>query len=193
MAALALLLAVGAVALIWVTHRAPSAREVVPLDRETKSGFVPDPNNRTALVVRGCNRTDLDRILVDFQRLYDVPPAAGWTTNAAANDVFMVAFPNDIEPGLLFHLVNYLQYSRNFDLPNRSLGVLCHVVLGPAFGIPDAALAGKRAVIYVPASDTAHDLVYAKIESGKIYRIPFADLTWEPVEDARMPDNAKDL
>lgn len=151
------------------------------------SAFVPDRNNRISLVVRGWNRADLDRILSDFLQLYDLPKPFARNIFERPDGALAVTFPDDIRPEFLFYLVNYVKYPKNFDLTNRSIAVLCHVVLTPAFGAPDAALVGQRAIIYVLAQDTDYDLVYARLETGAAYKISFTNLIWESVADPRMP------
>ena len=90
-------------------------------------------------------------------------------------------------------MVNYVRYPKKFDLSHRSIGVLGRVVLTAAFGVPDSALIGNRAVIYVPSNDTEYDLVYARVESGRTYTIPFTSLIWEATGAARMPAEVSGL
>ena len=158
----------------------------------TASPFVPDPNNGIRLSVRGWNRSELDKILLDFSKQYGLPPAATKVTTQS-DKVLVITFPNDIEPKLLLFLVNYVQYPRDFDLKQRAIAAVAHAALTPAFGLPDSALAGKRAAIYVPANDTDYDLVYVRIEPGSAYRISFTNLIWKAVADPRMPAGVQDL
>jgi hypothetical protein len=108
-------------------------------------------------------------------------------------DRFAITFPKDIQPKILYFLVNYLQYPREFDLKNRSIAVVARVVLTPAFGAPDDVLSGKNAMIYVPANDTDYDLVYVRIEQGQAYKVSFTDLVWQPVDEARVPGGIANL
>jgi len=39
----------------------------------------------------------------------------------------------------------------------------------------------------VPSDDSDYDLVYAKVEAGKVYRISFTNLVWEEMPDERFP------
>lgn len=124
--------------------------------------------------------------MTDFSGQYDLSRAAIVVEAGPAN-VLTVTFPNDIEPKLLFFLVNYIQYPNGFDLGRRTIGAMAHVILTPAFGVPDLELIGKRATMYVPADDTEYDLIYARTESGDAYQISFTNLIWERVADARVP------
>lgn len=157
------------------------------------SAFVADPNNKIVLSVRGWSKTELEKILGDFLRSYQLPVSPTISIKVISSDNFSIAFPRDIEPSTLFFLVNYLAYPRDFDLTHRSIGILCHVVITPAFGAPNAALIGQQAEIYVPAHDTEYDLVFAQTEAGKAYKIPFTTLIWEPVNDPRVPETIKGL
>jgi hypothetical protein len=183
----------GILVLIAVVRLAQSSSKALAQDRAMSSAFVANPANGIILSVRGWNHGELSRILSDFRGLYDLPTRSDWTVADDLHGDLSIAFPGDIEPKLLLFLVNYIAYPKNFDLTHRAIGILCRVTLTSAFGVPDASLVGKKAMIYVPANDTEYDLVYAKVESGEAYRIPFTTLIWEPVSDARMPISAKDL
>ena len=154
--------------------------------------FVADPKNSIRLSVHGWGRSELDKILADFSQQYGLP-GSGMTVAAQPNETLVITFPNDIEPKLLFFLINYIHYPNGFDLKHRSIAAVAHVVLTPAFGAPDSAFIGKRAIIYVPANDTDYDLVYAQIETDKTYKIPFTDLIWRDTADARLPTAIKGL
>ena len=92
-----------------------------------------------------------------------------------------------------FFLVNYLRYPKDFDLQNRTIGVLGRARLSQAFGIPDSSLEGIMAKIYVPANDKEFDNVYVQLESGKTFKIPFTRLIWESVDNPKMPNEIRDL
>jgi len=183
----------GILALIAVVRLARSSSKVLAQDRAMASAFVANPTNDTKVSVRGWNQSELRQILSDFRGPYDLPMRGDWSVTNTPHGDLMIAFPSDIQPKLLLFLVNYIQYPKNFDLTHRSIGVLCRVTLTSAFGIPDTTLIGKRAMIYVPANDTEHDLVYAKVESGSAFRVPFTTLIWEAVSDARMPSSVNGL
>jgi hypothetical protein len=156
-------------------------------DEKMTSPLSLNPSNKTTLSIRGWHRAEVDQILEDFYRLYSLPDSSSLRIEAKSNDIFVLTFPQDIQPKLFLFLVNYIQYPKNFDLTHRFIGVLGRVVLTPGFGAPDSALVGKLTVIYVPANDTEYDLVYARVESGTTYRIPFTTLSWKMTEDSRMP------
>ncbi len=162
-------------------------------DDKMSSAFVPDPNNRTSVTVRGWKRQELDKMLSYLRETYEVPMSTPWVVTARSDDVFVITFPNDIFPQLLYFVVNYLQYPKEFDLKNRTIGVVGRIVLTTACGIPDDSLAGINAEIYIPANDTDYDLVYLRTEGGKIYEISFTDLIWRPEPEARLPQSIEGL
>jgi hypothetical protein len=159
----------------------------VTQDKLMTASFVADPNNKTSLSVRGWNRPELAKILTDFRRLYDLPEASEWVIEEKSGDVFTVTFPRDIQPKLFLFLVNYCRYPKDLDLNGRSIGVLGRAVLTAAYGVPDDSLIGKEAEIYVPADDIEYDEVYARVERGEAYRIPFTNLIWKAASEARVP------
>jgi hypothetical protein len=150
------------------------------------STFFANPNNHTTVSIRGWSRLELNKILSDFRNVYQIPPEnlAIWTE---PDGILTIHFPNDIPPQQLLFLVNYVQYPKGFDLTHRTIGVLAHVELTDAFGIPEARLDGKRASIYVPSADSEHDLVYAAVQSGATYAIPFTNFVWRETSGARLP------
>ncbi len=178
---------IGILALIVVVRLVQSANKGAAQDRAMAAAFVANPGNDTTISVRGWTRSELGQILSDFGGLYGLPKPSDWTVTDGSHSDLILAFPNDIQPKLLLFLVNYLEYPKNFDLTHRSIGVLCRATLTSAFGVPETSLVGKKAIIYVPANDTEHDLVYARVESGEAYQIPFTTLIWEGVSDARVP------
>jgi hypothetical protein len=188
-----LVIVAGMAAVFAFQHMRSSAREANDQANKITSSFVPNPHNDNSVVVRGWAGAELERILGDFRQSYEIPQASGWSMTAGPGGELVIAFPNDIEPRLLFFLVNYIQYPKGFDLTQRTIAVLSHVVLTPAFGIPDNTLIGKHAVIYVPSNDTEYDLVCAKVENGGAYEIPFTNLIWKRASDPRMPNAVKSL
>jgi len=190
---LVLAIGIGVLAVIGVVRLTQFSRKALAQDRAMVSAFVADPANRTSVSVRGWSGGELHQILSDFRRAYDLPQHSDWTVTDTPNGDHLITFPSDIQPKLLFFLVNYIQYPKNFDLTQRSIGVLCHTTLTSAFGVPDASLVGKKAMIYVPANDTEYDLVYAKVDSAEVYRIPFTTLIWETTGDARIPNSINGL
>ena len=192
-AVLTLILGVSFLVLLAIAYLAPMAGSAAVQDKKMTAAFVANANNHITVAVRGWNRVELDRILKDFRRLYNLPENSEWIIAKKGDYNFVIAFPNDIQPKLLYFLVNYIKYPKKLDLTGRSIGVLASVVLTGAFGAPDPALISKPAVIYVPANDTDYDMVYVRIESDQAFKIPFTTLIWEPVSDARMPNEVSGL
>jgi len=189
MHAITVLAIAGACILLTVVlaRFALSLQKAAAQDTEMTASFVADPNNRNTLSVHGWTRGELDRMLADFRSCYELSDSPDWTVEAKSGDTFTIAFPQDIQPKYFLFLVNYLRYPKNFDLANRSIGVLGRVVLTKAFGVPDPALIGKQAEIYVPADDAEYDEVYARVETGAVYRIPFTNMIWKAMDEARGP------
>ena len=155
-------------------------------DTKILPAFSADPQKDNTLSIQGWDQQEIDRILADFSKQYELPVTT-LRAEQKFDKKFVIVLPKDFEPRLLFFLVNYIQYPRGFDLKQHSIGVVAFVVLSSTFGVPDADLSGKRAIIYVPADDTDYDRVYAQAETGKTYQIPFTDLIWKRVTDARIP------
>jgi len=162
-------------------------------DERMTAAFVPDTSNRTSVTVRGWERPELDKMLSYLREAYEVPVSSPWIVTARSDDVFVISFPNDIFPRLLYFLVNYLQYPKEFDAKNRHIGVLGRIVLTTACGIPEDRLVGKNAEVYVPANDKDFDLVYLRTEDGEAYAIPFTDLIWKRAQEARRPQTIDGL
>lgn len=154
---------------------------------EMASAFRPDPKNKTVLDVHGWHESEVHKILSDFRQMYGLPTESNLRITREADDQFSIRFPEDIEPKILYFLVNYIRYPRGFDLKQREISVAGYVSLSSAFGIPDPALAGKRAIIFVPQNDHEYDFVCARLEDGRTYKIPFVDLIWQPAENMMMP------
>lgn len=184
---------IGILALIAVVRLVLSVNKGAAQDRAMTAEFIANPQNDTTVYVRGWTRSELDQILSDFDGIYDLPKPGDWTVTDGPHGDLVIAFPSDIQPKLLLFLVNYIQYPEKFDLKHRTIGVLCRVTLTSAFGLPAASLVGQKAMIYVPANDTEYDLVYARVESGGAYKIPFTTLIWERVSDPRLPNSVQAL
>lgn len=179
-----LLIAAPVVALLFIFRiRRKSATQ----DWMTADGFVADKNNQTSVSVRGWSQAELDKMLTYFIGAYELSGKMTVNVAAKSDGVSTITFPDDIPPTILLYLVNYLKYPKDFDLTNRSIGVLGRVTLTPIFYLQDPKLAGQRAEIYVPAEDNRYDLVYAKTEAGAPYEISFTNLKWKPVDAARTP------
>ncbi|MBL6851930.1 MAG: hypothetical protein ISS15_03845 [Alphaproteobacteria bacterium] len=163
-----------------------SMRPGIEQNERMTAAFAPDPNNRIVVVVRGWNKSELDRIVLDDLSAYELPESTA-RISARADGAYDIVFPNDIQPKLFFFLVNYIAYPKGFPLAGRTIGVVGHAKITAAFGPPDATLIGKSVDIYLPANDTEYDLVYARLDTGAAYEISFTDLIWRPTDDPRMP------
>jgi hypothetical protein len=170
-------------ALWWRSY----SREAVAHGAAMDAAYQPSPKNQKSVAVRGWTRTELEKILFDFRKLYNLPPSSDWLVAEEPNTVLSVTFPNDVRPEQLFYLINYIRYPKGFDLKDRSIGVAGHAIIDGAFGAPDASLLGKRVLLYVPSNDQDYDFVNARIEGGKTYKVPFTTLIWTSADDATTP------
>lgn len=148
--------------------------------------------NGTSIAVRGWSADELGTIVTEFSGMYDLEPAAV-RIGTWRNDAFILLIPAELAADQFLFLVNYLCYPRVFSAAGRSMGVLGRGVVAPAAKVEDPSTAGQRAEFYVPANDTDFDVVYATIPSGVTFRIPFTNMKWHRVEDARRPASLKGL
>jgi hypothetical protein len=162
-------------------------------DAEPAPEFVADPLNRHEVVVRGWSDAELAEILREFARMYGLDAATAFRVAPGNTDALSITFPADLKPSLIYFLVNYLQYPSEFEVDDRAIGVVGHVILTPAFDPPDPTLVGQAADLYVPRDDRDYDLVYARTRSGRAYAVSFTNLKWKPVGDPRMPDTMAGL
>ncbi len=153
--------------------------------------FVPDPNNKTTITVRGWTRAELERILDDFVKMYEIS-RSGLVVSQGSNEGLTISFPGDIEPTNFLFLVNYIAYPKDLDLTNRTICALGRVVLREGYKVLDEAMIGREARVYVPTDDTDFDLVYGRV-GDETYRISFTSMKWKPVQDARTPPGIADL
>ncbi len=149
-------------------------------------------NDQATLVVRGWDQASLDRILRDVEHDYEMP-AASLHSVPAGTDIYHVTFPAGIPADQLLYLVNYLHYPKSFDLKGRAPTAACVVILGPAFGVPDPTLNGRRATIYMPANDSEYDEAYIEVQSHGAWRVPFTNLSWIAAPDPRLPARTIEL
>ena len=157
-----------------------------------QNAYQPKHENENSVAVVGWKEDELNRILADFRGVYGLPPAAMVVTKHD-DSLLHILFPDDIEPKYFFFLVNYIRYPKDFDLRNRTIGVLGRARLSRAFGIPDSSLDGMMAKIYVPANDKEYDNVYVQLDSGKAFKVPFTRMIWESVDDPRVPNEIRNL
>ncbi|MBS0471435.1 MAG: hypothetical protein JSR60_10220 [Proteobacteria bacterium] len=152
--------------------------------------FQPDPKNTTRMVARGWSRKEIEKILSDFCKDYEIQPA-DFVLSERQDGIFEIRFPNDIEPKHLCFLVNYAVYPVGIELGGRTIGVVAHTILTGGVAPPDPALIGAPAVVYVPANDTRFDEVF--IKAGLAFRVSFTNLRWQSVDDPRLPASVVDL
>jgi hypothetical protein len=181
--AVALMLVLGAVALL-------SKRSV---SESTGPAFTPNSTNDKVLSVRGWSELELNRILRDFDALYEIKVAHQVEAIANSQNTFRVSFPADISAELFQFLVNYVAYPKGLDLTNRRIGVIGHTTITSDFGPPDPTLLGRQARIYVPRDDRDFDLVYILTSTGKVYQCSFMDMKWREVSDSRKRDEDRGL
>jgi hypothetical protein len=156
-----------------------------------ESAYRPTVDSGKSVTVLGWREDELSRIVAAFGRAYALPPSAVLVSKRG-DERFALTFPGDIEPRLLFFLVNYLSYPRDFDLKDRRIVAFCRVVLDSSYGIPDPQLKGVGAVVYVPAEDTEFDNVFVRTLAGTTFKVPFSRMIWSAVEDPRMPKEVGD-
>lgn len=149
--------------------------------------FIGDPNNDKRVTVRGWQPETLSIILRDFAKMYDLPPTFAMTAAGTAAGTTALSFPTDLPSDTFFFLVNYLHYPIDQDLSAVSVAAVGSVTLTSAFGVPEPALVGKDALVYVPDRDEDHDVVYVDVAADGAYAVPFTNLRWQRAESPRHP------
>ena len=157
--------------------------------------FVPNPTNDKFIISSGWEATELEKILRDFQVLYNGRFHANFTIQSTSvnSTQFRITFPNDIEPMLFHFLVNYARYPKDLDLTNRTISIAGRTTLDQNFALPNPSLIGQKALIYVPTDDHEFDLVYVKMEQGQVYEDSFASSKWKLVQNPRLPGGIEAL
>jgi len=153
-------------------------------DASARHAFVPDLKNDKRIAVRGLRPEEIDSILTDFAASYGSVFAA--ISPAAARHTTLVSFPRDVPSDRFFGLVNFLTYAHGADARDP-LAVVGKVTLTPAFGLPDPALTGRKAFVYVPDADEDHDVVYVDVVGEAVYALSFPDLQWQRAQSPRRP------
>lgn len=145
--------------------------------------------NDTVLIVSGWTSQELEEIVRAFREMYEDRLGSAFRTETASSyGTLRVTFPAGIEPEILAFLVNHVQYPKDFDLRTRRILVAGRVTLTPEFNLPDRALVGQKAIVYVPRNDREYDLVDVRTEVGATFENSFASSRWKPVRDPRLPD-----
>ena len=145
-----------------------------------RATFVPDRANDKGIVVRGWTEDELRKLVADFCHMYEVPPIFDIVHEA---DALRLRFPGDIDPDLFLFVVNYIHYPKDFDLAGRNISAMATTTLSAAFDLPDEALVGRRATIYVPIGDKDYDVVYLRPDSGAVWAHSFSTRGWKRVAD----------
>lgn len=155
--------------------------------------FTPDMNNNKMITVSGWKEDELVRIVADFRGESTIEPPMEIEIHQRFDSEFVLIFPGDIAPWDFAALVNYLIYPIDFDLAGRALVVAGRTTLNAGFtGIPES-LHGKKAIIYVPANDDDHDVVYMHTETGDNFAGSFTEMVWQSVDDPRWPATVQAL
>jgi hypothetical protein len=156
------------------SHRAESSRPM----------FVRDVNNDKRIAIRGSEQHEIESLLQEFANQYgEVFVDTGPSVDAGAT---LLTFPRDIAPDQFLRMVSFLAYAKERDAPD-SLAVVGKATLNAGFGLPDAALAGRRAFIYVPENDRGRDIVYVEVVGEGIYAVPLGNWRWRRAESPRQP------
>lgn len=171
----------GAVAIIWLRFGS-SAGQSAPAKTNRP---VANPKSVT-LLVSGWTRAELEKIINEFASTYALSDQ-DFAVEILPESVLRIRLPVGIAADQIYFLVNYLNYPVGLNLNRKTISVACTVTLDDSFGIPDQAVSGQRALIYVPANDSDYDLVHVQLASGQTYKIPFTDLRWSPIDDPRLP------
>ncbi len=161
---------------------------------QQEPAFIPDSNNGKEMVVRGWTSAELNRILADFQKIYEGRLGAKFALEVHPPDhgSIRVTFPHDI-PALEFSfLINYVQYPKDLDLKTHSILVIGKAPLSADFQVPDRRLVGQFAIFYVPSNDRDYDLVYVRV-GHETFENSFAADIWKKVTDSRLPPGIETL
>ena len=138
-----------------------------------------------SVLVRGCAKEELQRILVDFDRKYDLAETT-FEVEIGAEGLLRIRLLDDLDRSLFLFLVNYLHYPEELDLTDRQIAAVGQLRIAEVTGMPADTKPGELTWIYVPTDDQEYDLVYARRENGLTYQISFTDLSWKPVADPRL-------
>jgi hypothetical protein len=157
-------------------------------------GYAPAPANfqinDKLLFVRGWTEPELQKIIADFNHMYSdrLPTDFSTAIDSGSGGVLQVSFPHDIEPRFFCWLINYVQYPKDFDLRSRSIVAAGSATIQTDF-LPASgeSQVGKRILLYIPAHDTEHDLVFGRVDAQS-YEYPFSSEQWRRVDDPRLPD-----
>jgi hypothetical protein len=186
LALLAALVVVAALVLLLVArHGSQKDAAVGQVTGDAISG------DEIVVLVRGWSSAEVASILNEFRSTYDLPAAS---LRAIGKDeaTIGVRIVQPIRSDLLPYLVNYLHYPKARNLNDRQIAAVAVVERIERLGGP-AELAGRPALIYVPANDSEFDQVFLRVEPNRHFRISFTRLQWQPVNDGRETATVRNL
>src|SRR2546423_9947111 len=106
-----LLLVIVLVALVAVACLSFRGRGASP-ESASIQNFTSNPQNDKAILVKGWNEVEIQKIIHDFIETYknDGYPAYTIEPHKQSENLYRLTFPQDIHPLLFTFLVNYLAY-----------------------------------------------------------------------------------
>ena len=158
------------------------------------AAFTPDPNNDKAILVEGWSEDELRRILDDFvEQDFTAFAAFRIEIETRVENSFVLIFPEDIHPAEFVSLINYLAYPIDLEAAGRAIVVAGRTTLNSDFdGLPKS-FAGKKAILYIPANDVDHNVVYLQTEASMTLAKSFNEVAWQMVDDPRLPNTIESL
>ncbi|MEO0591879.1 MAG: hypothetical protein AAFZ11_15160 [Pseudomonadota bacterium] len=144
---------------------------------------MPPDLDRGRVLVKGLSEAELAKILSEFGELYQLAPRT-FTHKCAGEEHREVSWTQPIATGHAQFLVNYLHYPRGFDLERASPCAVGVIPITPGTG-PEGVSPGKLVKLYVPSDDTEYDVLYAALENGSTYVIPFTNHKWTKTTERR--------
>ncbi len=157
--------------------------------------FSSDTHNDKVLIVEGWSDEEIKKIISDFIKTYekDGYPEYIIESKKYGIDTYRLTFPKDIHPLLFTFLVNYVAYPFGMEYENRTIVIVGKTTLTIGFEGIDSTQFGQRAILYIPANDVDHDIVYLQTRSGTNFANSFTTCIWKSVSDARLSNQIKKL
>ncbi len=135
------------------------------------------------LLVSGWSFSELQRVLTDFESLYELNPSS-IALRRDDGEWLEVSWPNAISSDHALFLVNYIHYPMDFELNGRSICAVGVWDLTEGAGPEDIPI-GTPVKYYVPTDNTAYDEVFAMLEDRRSFQIPFTNFKWRPIDNPR--------
>jgi hypothetical protein len=160
-----------------------------------RSAYTPERGHDKRIAVRGWTDTELDGILREFEQMFRALLHRGYriALERELDGTFRLSFPNGIEPGLYYCLLNALRYPTDYELEGRVVTVLGRARLTALFGPPEPRLRGQSAWIYLPEQERGYEVVIVSLLAGGAYEHDFTRGRWQPLADSRMPAGLREL